>query len=322
LQSGRPESAIPRVDLRGVSRREFDQYERFLCHYTGRYAALAHVLPMKLLRLSPFELMRDPLEAKDRYISVNPGQSWLGAKHSMLEAVHGGINARVNAVLKQQFKLLSFTQDPDNAANGGEGLFGRGYARPRMWEQYAEGHRGICLLFSYERLIDVVDAQLASQPWSYRGEVRYRSMTDGLRADPQLVLERLTPDVLDAAAEELVADLLPDLFFEKFDDYASEQEYRFVTRAEQRFVHVQYGSALRGVVMGAEFPSEELAPLLLQCAEAGAALLRMEWRQGLGQIAGFYNPTIPLEHNHAPEIAPYRERLAPHHPTLAEYEAR
>jgi hypothetical protein len=54
-------------------RREFDQYERFLCHYTARYPALAHVLPMGLLRLSPFGLMRDPLEAKDRYIRLDPG---------------------------------------------------------------------------------------------------------------------------------------------------------------------------------------------------------------------------------------------------------
>jgi hypothetical protein len=278
---------------------------------------------MGLLRLSPFELMRDPLEAKDRYIGVNPGQFPLGARHSVFEVAHGAINARVNSILKQQFKLLSLTQDPLGPTTAGDGLFGRGYARPRMWEQYAEGHRGVCLLFSYEELAETVGAQLASQPWSHRGEVRYRPMTDGLRADPQVPLDRLTPDALDAVAEELVTDLLPELFFEKFDDYASEQEYRFVARdPHQRFLFVQHRSALRGVVMGAEFPPEELAPLLVQCAEAGAALLHIEWRQGLGQIAGFYNPTIPLEHNHAPEIAPYREQLARHHPTLAEYEGR
>jgi hypothetical protein len=46
----------------------------------------------------------------------------------------------------------------------------------------------------------------------------------------------------------------------------------------------------------------------------------MEWRQGLGQIGGFYNPTIPLEHNHAPEIDPFRTDLAPWHPSVRDYE--
>jgi len=47
----------------------------------------------------------------------------------------------------------------------------------------------------------------------------------------------------------------------------------------------------------------------------------MGWRQGLGQIEGFYNPTIPLEHNHLHEIDPFRDELAQWHPTLEEYES-
>ena len=304
-------------------RREFDQYERFLCHYTGRYPALAHVLPMGQLRLSPFELMRDPLEAKDRYIGVDPGPGALGLAHRMLEESHGAINGYVNKILKQEFKVLCLTQDPPRPSAVGDGLFGRGYARPRMWEQYAERHRGVCLLFSYEELTETVVEQLAGLSWSRQGEVRYRSMTEGLSQDPHIPFERLSSEPIEKVAEELVDDLAPQLFFEKFDDYASEQEYRFVARDHRtRFLYVRFKSALRALVLGAEFPPEEMTPLLFRCAEVGAALLRIEWRQGLGQIAGFYNPTIPLEHNHAPEIDPYRAKLAQWHPTLSEYESR
>lgn len=117
--------------------------------------------------------------------------------------------------------------------------------------------------------------------------------------------------------------LAPSSFFEKFDDYASEQEYRFVVRAPQdEYLQLGLGDALKGVVLGAEFPDAELRPLFFLCAELGAALLRMEWRQGLGQIAGFYNPTIPFEHNHAPEVQPHRDELHRWHPSLADYEAR
>ena len=65
----------------------------------------------------------------------------------------------------------------------------------------------------------------------------------------------------------------------------------------------------------------ELRPLIFLCARLGASLLRMEWIQGRGQIAGFYNPTIPLEHNHAREIKPFRDELARWHPSVEDFEA-
>jgi hypothetical protein len=190
-----------------------------------------------------------------------------------------------------------------------------------MWEQYAEGHRGLCLLFSHAELCRAIEAQLSGVSWSRQGLVRYRPMTEGLRPDPHVNMAQLSNSSVDRVVEDLVETLAPELFFEKYDDYASEQEYRFVGREHNdEFIYMGFGDCLRAVVLGAEFPEAELRPLIFQCAEMGAALLRMSWRQGLGQIEGFYNPTIPLEHNHAPEIQPYKAELARWHPTVDEYE--
>ena len=268
--------------------------------------------------------MRDPLEAKDVYIGVLPTSAGLPARY---DAVHNELNTKVNAVLKREFKLLSMTSDDEPSADGqfpvGEGHFGRCYARPRMWEQYAEGHRGLCLLFHHERLIETISAALGEQSWYRHRLVSYRPMSEGLRGDPQVHWDAIEGRPIEEVVEELVQARSDDAFFEKFDDYASEQEYRFVVRSrDHEYLQIGFGSSLEGVVMGAEFPEAELRPLIYLCAELGAALLRMEWRQGLGQIAGFYNPTIPLEHNHAPEIEPYRDELAEWHPALADYEAQ
>lgn len=271
-------------------------------------------------------MMRDPLEAKDRYVGVVPSSADLNAWHRMLEGTHDEVNSRLNHVLKREFKVLSMTADyrgPPDVLRANEAHFGRGYARPRMWEQYAEGHRGVCLLFSRDGLTESVAAQLQGLPSSRHGEVRYRSMTEGLRPDPQVTIGQTDGPSLDEAVEALVETLAARIFFEKYDDYASEQEYRFVVRShDEEFLYVGFGESLRGVVLGAEFPHAELRPLLFQCAELGASLLRMSWRQGLGQLEGFYNPTIPLEHNHDSAIDPFRNELAQWHPTLAEYESR
>jgi hypothetical protein len=333
--SGRFESerrgAAPRAVIQAVLMRRppFNQYNRFLAHYTSRYAALAHILPQQLVRLSPFGLMRDPLEAKDLYIALAPASTLpTGSPFPPLtyESIHRELNEGVSHILKQEFKLLSMTADdapsPAGGFPAGEGHFGRCYARPRMWEQYAEGHRGLCLLFNHDRLIEEVSAALRNRQWFRHRPVSYRPMSAGLRADPHLEWEAVLSQPMDALIASLVEKRAPESFFEKFDDYASEQEYRFVVRApEEQFLQIDFGQSLGGVVIGAEFPDAELRPLIFLCARLGTALLRMEWRQGLGQIAGFYNPTIPLEHNHAAEIAPYRDELSKWHPSLADYEA-
>ena len=164
-----------------MQRRRFDQYEPFLCHYTSRYAAMAHILPMRLLRLSPFGLMRDPLEAKDRYIGMKPSPEFDWRR--MLEDANLDVNERLNDVVKHEFKLLSLTADRSGSEDG---QFGRGYARPRMWDQYAEGHRGVCLMFSEQELTETISRQLHDFRWSQHGLVHYRTMTEGLQPDPQI----------------------------------------------------------------------------------------------------------------------------------------
>jgi hypothetical protein len=268
--------------------------------------------------------MRDPLEAKDVYVGVlAPTPTSLPATY---DAAHADLNVRVNRVLKREFKLLSLTADdapsPGGAFPVGDGHFGRCYARPRMWEQYAEGHKGLCLLFHYDEIIQTATTAFAAYQSYRHGSVSYRPMSVGLHGDLQVAWERVERQPVDELVEELIDERGAASFFEKFDDYASEQEYRFVVRApREEYLQISFGSALKGVVLGAEFPSAELTPLFFLCAELGVALLRMEWRQGLGQIGGFYNPTIPFEHNHAPEVQPFRDELRRWHPTLEEYEA-
>jgi hypothetical protein len=168
-----------------MQRVPFRQSDRFLCHYTSRYAALAHILPRGWMRLSPFGRMRDPLEAKDVYVGVVPPPSM--ALPATYETLHDDLNTNVNRVLKREFKLLSMTADdtpsPAGAFPVGDGHFGRCYARPRMWEQYAEGHRGLCLLFDYDQLIDTVSSAMAGYGSYRHGSVTYRPMSQGLRED-------------------------------------------------------------------------------------------------------------------------------------------
>src|SRR5436190_23031633 len=106
-------------------------------HYTTLSAGLEHILPSMTLRMSPFSAMRDPRESKRWAVA---GVGYTGGDPERAERWRAEFDQALNE-LKDTCKLLSFTQDH----LGGKPVYRRGYARPRLWEQYAGRSTGLCL---------------------------------------------------------------------------------------------------------------------------------------------------------------------------------
>ena len=70
----------------------------------------------------------------------------------------------------------------------------RGYARPRMWEQYGDNHRGVCLVFDKAELHATVMPQLEALGPHWHGAVTYSNAaiqegsTTGFRLDGKTIL--------------------------------------------------------------------------------------------------------------------------------------
>jgi hypothetical protein len=102
--------------------------------------------------------MRDPMEAQKMILAGAGGvpddpESDRAMQRSWIDA-WGQIST-----LRGRTKLLSLTVDAPSYTGTAE-IFGRGWARARTWQQYAENHAGVCLLFHRERFQDVVLSQL------------------------------------------------------------------------------------------------------------------------------------------------------------------
>ncbi len=245
----------------------YSQYEPVLCHYTTRYGALAHIIPSERLRLSPFARMRDPVEAKDAFVPYA-----FNDPHPPKAEVDA-LQAGVNRILKHETKLLSFTLDGVgvNDLRAPPSQFHRGYARPRMWEHYAERHSGVCLLYD-EHLVERVVETLQPRGSVLDGSVRYS-------ATPYMGLHESPVDYREVQrGEKSLDDLLAEvrksvpekLFFTKSDDWATEREYRIVLDSlTDDYEFVDVSGLLRGVLVGPFFPESELHPLIPLCAERG-----------------------------------------------------
>ena len=243
----------------------FEQPEGLLAHYTKASTVFEHILPTGRLLLNPYSAMRDPVENKD----FRPD----GASdddYAMIRTFRG------------QARVLSFTHDA--GINPGLGTAGCCWARPRMWEQYGDVHRGACLVFDRECLEPLLDERLT---WldtpPHLDEVTYSPQgiadSDAATLRDQGIFDREERTVTVIKWIEAHSE---DLYFRKSDDFATEHEYRVVayTDADVPVVTVDFRPCLVAIVLGEKVPLWQVMGALGECRERGIELRQMTWFNG------------------------------------------
>ena len=177
-------------------------------------------------------------------------------------------------------RLLALTVDASEGYEGPASCFGRGWSRAPMWEQYAGAHRGACLVFARDELTDQISKSLVRQGLAtpYHRKVDYTEEGPA-GAIPRLDLERLVEEGVEESAVASFVEAHHDpLFFLKTRDWASEHEYRFVvTCPDQLNVRVDFGDALKAVVVGERFPDWQRPGAIRACATAKAQPYHLLW---------------------------------------------
>jgi hypothetical protein len=265
---------------------------RWLAHYTSAATAFEYILPTRRLRLSPYRLMRDPVENKDPLIGTayfsedvekpDPARP----ARSLSEA-----NRQVKNI-RDGMRLLSLTRDMDSPPGAFLSL-GCCWARPRMWEQYADLHRGVCLVFEQDALIAAVTAELGADK-VFTGPVLYTPAGPAQSESRFIVDDRLfDDDQREQAVLDHISKFREDFFFLKNDDYASEREFRMVLAAvEQEYAYAAYGDALQAVIFGEKFPDWQVRGAVEICEGAGAEARKLVWSNGTAFAArGFAETT-------------------------------
>jgi hypothetical protein len=271
-----PTDAIPPDDY------TFTRPEGLLAHYTKASTAFEDILPGKL-RLSPYRLMRDPAENKD-LLQRRASRRFRPPMPRPTPEVHAHIYADIQAA-RDRMRVFSLTRDTED--RGEYPSFDCCWSRPRMWEQYGDDHRGVCLLFDRARLERVIREQWPDQRTRQFGNVEYRR--DGSAKVFQVTV--LAPRIL--SDEEDPVRAVPDFievnrdayFFLKSDDFATEYEYRVVLTGtiddRDEYAYVDYGDSLVGVVLGERVPEWQEPGAVEACSRMNVKLGRMEWVNGL-----------------------------------------
>lgn len=249
----------------------------YLFHYTSNNTAIEHILDTGKLRLSPLSNVNDPRESLDWTYQVKTEQSLL-----LDFGLFDKINDEINTSLKANVKILCMSQDFEPPVDKPvHKEFYNGYARSRMWAQYAGNHTGVCLAFDKEKLKQALIDDLGSSDLVHSGPVRYTNSVSSDKDGFSFSYKEYQQLGVQKATEEKFNRLKRVYFFTKNEDWSSEQEFRILIKIpEPGHKLFDFKDSLRHIYLGHLFPRAYL-PLINRFAEKYDVIVsRISWHNG------------------------------------------
>jgi hypothetical protein len=243
-----------------------------LFHYTSLRAGLESILPTFKFRMGNYRDTNDPRESKLNFMfrvtTSGPGNDFETENKAWAEV------DKVHSLMR----VACFTRDDRHA----EFAETRGFGCSRMWAQYAERHRGVCLGFQKDLLTSAFKCALNTADRLFDGPVRYCILA--MEQHQEIAASDIDGDLVNnIGASEAIAQHLrnykDDLLFKKSKDWEDEKEYRwvYVAQDESDEVLISLGNSPRCVILGLDFPDPYLPSLFELCRDRSIELYRMTW---------------------------------------------
>jgi len=216
-------------------------------HYTSLSTACEHILPNREIRFSPIKKTNDPRENKKRIFMAH----YTGIPEGIGPFTSIG-NDTSDAFLNHS-KVFCGTLNSDNNQHGF--LTKCCFGRPRMWAQYGDAHRGVCLVFDRDELTDAIEKAVQAEK-VYNDKVVYNDNLNSVGgAELGVDCDSFNPSDTESGIASHIHKYRKDLFFMKDSDWAAEDEYRWVIiRPDNDYIYVPFGSALKSIYLGVDCP--------------------------------------------------------------------
>lgn len=252
--------------------------DKFLYHYTSLNSAFEHILHEGALKLSPMHLTNDPRESKEWYFSVKKSPSLEDDQATWKD--NDKINAYLNMEIKKGCKLTCFSQDDEYTTSNSD----CGWAHPRMWAQYADNHRGICLAFDKTLLVSDAEKSLEGKGQLYYEKVTYLNYHDLMKQNVFLLdSQAINKKALTHTVKQLIKEQYRQLFFTKHSDWLQEREFRILLKdKEESPEFIPIHNSIFAVIVGVDFPFAAYLPLLrFYCHKYSIPVATTIWRNGM-----------------------------------------
>lgn len=220
---------------------------KLIAHYTKLETAANDILPIEAIRISMGSFLRfdDSKETKAWHFNIE-GEIANQLFHEK----------RISDEIKQHFGAICFSSGIEREVNGFN--FNRGDYKPRMWAQYGDNSKGVCLVFDREKLLTLAHNQFDDIGLVFSDDVQYFDVgelpnfrDDEITLSPENIMQESYNDIANRILEP--EHRVPYFFF-KHNDWESEQEFRIIVymtyRPEDLYLH--FNDALVGITFGCD----------------------------------------------------------------------
>jgi len=262
-----------------------ERVDQYIYHYTSLQKGLEYILPDMKLRLSPLTDVNDPRESKNLILQIPDLCDYKDEEDDkpLDAATYTTIFLKQ---LQKEHKILCFSRDSKDIF-GVEDKFKsiyRGYNKPTLWAHYADNHKGMCLIFDKEKIINDVRSEfgtLGKHKIYNKNIVEYTTLENILtkfciKYDDY---KKFGPEVW---LQDYFKINYPALLFTKTLDWKVENEFRIIIKDEstKNYLYVPIKDSLCGIVLGADFPVAYQKLIKLYGVPCG----RLGWFSGIPYI--------------------------------------
>jgi len=211
--------------------------ENKIYYYCKLSTALKFILPHERLLLSPIMQTNDPRENRPQLFTYTSNHK--GGPIGILE-----LNEKCNLVLKDDCKVICFSKDFRNY---------QGCHLSKMWAQYGDNHKGVCLEIDKELFIKdnlkIIDSSIFEDIIYIEPDYRRRSTQLNIN-----LIQYETEGNLDYLKKEFRNQYINQLYFTKNDEWESESELRLLIFSETKeYEFCSITNSLIGIHLGVDF---------------------------------------------------------------------
>jgi hypothetical protein len=248
-------------------------------HYTKASTAIKHILPSGTIQLGSYATTNDPKETRNWSFGVRSTSDLDLGKYKMDE-----LSRKLSSLLKEKTQVCCFSQDkPPLSGIQLSDILHRGYAKPRMWAQYAENHRGVCMVFNRDRLLQKIIQQTSNKA-VIAGEVIYddEPVIHGTHLHEYMINADLLESLgIEAYAQHHLKEYVQPLFFRKLKDWQDEREWRVIAfTSSNQPIQIKYGDALVGIVHGESTEFEASEEIMRHNVSGPVQHVGLIWKNG------------------------------------------
>lgn len=233
------------------------EHNKYLYHYTNTHTAINYILKNKTLMFNSLRGTNDPKESKNWRFDFHVLGEISPSHDELIE-----LWQKISDKIKTKCKVLCFTKDMPNLGEEFlNDIYLRGFAKPRMWAQYGDNHKGVCLIFDRQRIETLLKEQYSSVAELYASDIKYKNtfLKGDLLNSPYTLNYPLLKEIgITEYVRQHIDEYNNELIFEKSLDWRDENEFRYlmyIDSTENQFL--KFGNALRGIVFGTDTTEED-----------------------------------------------------------------